>query len=466
MWQVIAQTISAHVVMLADTGLIDEDARSTLLNAIENVSGGEPPEVPVAALVTHFDDRLDVQTPAGVSGTARVGRGTSDVVATAIRLFLREKLLTLGDALDTTRRTALALASAHTTTLMPAYIGGQPAQPTNLGHFLGGLIGPFGRVAARLPVVYAEVNRSPLGSGEFASSGMAVDRERAAELLGFDGLIVNTFDAVTTVDHVSAVAELVAGVAATVHRFVTEILFWLRTDPSGFSLAETWTSLVPNLPQVRIPTRLEALVASTVEVGKDLAALRAAERDLPYGPVAWNIDPLVAYIDSAIAQSILHLSEMAELLSGGLVANRAYLANRAGRSHTTTSDLADFLMIEEQLDPGTAQSIAARTTARIIADGVETSGITPEMIDAAALMVIGREVKVEFEAISRYLAPRRFLERRSATGSPSPVSTRAYLDQELFRLGTDERWRTGVRERNTAVENFLNRAIEQAHTHY
>jgi hypothetical protein len=58
------------------------------------------------------------------------------------------------------------------------------------------------------------------------------------------------------------------------------------------------------------------------------------------------------------------------------------------------------------------------------------------MVDSAALMVIGREVKVEFERLGRYLAPRRFLERRIASGTPASESLRAYLDGERQALET------------------------------
>jgi hypothetical protein len=55
-------------------------------------------------------------------------------------------------------------------------------------------------------------------------------------------------------------------------------------------------------------------------------------------------------------------------------------------------------------------------------------------------MVIGRELAVEFEAISRYLAPRRFLERRTSTGTPAPARTREYLGREEQLLGSHDAW--------------------------
>jgi argininosuccinate lyase len=461
-WQSLGQTVSAHVVMLFDVGLIDADTSSVLLGAIERVSAADAPDSTLAGLVAAFDDRLDAQTPAGVAGTARVGRGTADTLATALRLLLREQVLALGDALDDTRRAALDLAANHVTTLMPAYLGPRPAQPTNFAHFLGGLIGPLGRIAARLPGVYAEVNRSPLGAASLAATGMPIERERTAELLGFDGLLANTFDAVAAFDHVLAAGDLAADAAIAVRRLLVELLTWLRTEPDSFLLADDWTIEVPELPQLRVPTQLEALRARADGVEEETRALRQVACDLEYGPIAWTADQLYVHLDAAVDRGIAVLSDTSHLLATGLDVNRAYLANRAGRNHTTAGDLADFLMIEEQLDPGTAQTIAARTIARIIAEGKEVSGITPEIIDGAALLVIGRELKVEFETISRYLAPRRFLERRTATGAPSPTSTRAGIDQDRIRLGTDERWRAGARERLVAAERSLRQSIDDA----
>ncbi|HEY7030816.1 MAG TPA: hypothetical protein VH482_05795, partial [Thermomicrobiales bacterium] len=275
-----------------------------------------------------------------------------------------------------------------------------------------------------------------------------------------DGLVVNTFDAVSAIDDLVACADLAADVATAVRRLLVELLFWLRTEPGSFFLADAWTGATSDMPQLRLPVRLNALVGRARRVESGARAVRVAAADLGYEPIAWAIDDAWAHLEATLVDGDDVLGETATLLANDLEVNRAYLANRAGRGHTTSSDLADFLMIEEQLDPGTATAIASRTIAQIIADGIEVSGITPEIIDSAALLIIGRELKVEFETISRYLAPRRFLERRTATGAPSPSATRAYLDQELLRLATDRRWRAGARERLAAAP--LGQAVDEA----
>ena len=158
------------------------------------------------------------------------------------------------------------------------------------------------------------------------------------------------------------------------------------------------------------------------------------------------------------------VTETIDLLTTGLEINRAYLANVAGKGHTTTSDLSIFLMETEGIDPVSAANIAALTVNRAIADEIEASGINTQMIDAAALMVIGRELAVEFEAISRYLAPRRFLERRTSTGTPSPARTREYLGREEALLTAHDAWLAALERRIETADGERARLVAEALT--
>jgi hypothetical protein len=66
--------------------------------------------------------------------------------------------------------------------------------------------------------------------------------------------------------------------------------------------------------------------------------------------------------------------------------------------------------------------------------GLEIAAIDREMVDSAGLLVLGRQIGIEFETLSKYLAPRRFLENRTAEGAPAPNSTRKWLKDETVRL--------------------------------
>jgi argininosuccinate lyase len=159
---------------------------------------------------------------------------------------------------------------------------------------------------------------------------------------------------------------------------------------------------------------------------------------IPFGPRGDAGDSLAQSSARALQEATRVCQSFAMLISGPLDFNRAWLARNAGRSLMTTGDLAAFLVAEEGLPLVAARDIAALVTERARDEGLEASGITPGLIDAAAMFVVGRELGVEIERLGAYLAPRRFIEKRSGQGGPAPVAVRELLDIESQRVTRDQ----------------------------
>lgn len=461
-WRAASRVVAAHIVMLRDVAVLDEPVAAVLLTALDGVGRGAPAaETELSELVRAVDERLDSLAPVAASGAAAVGRGSAEVVAAIARLLLRGDLLRLAGAANGARRALLELAGEHVFTLMPAYAGGQPVQPTSFAHFLGGVIGPLARAVAQVRAGYLTVNQSPLGAGWLAATGLPIDRGRSADLLGFEGLVVNTLDAVAAVDYLVGAAEAGAAIAAPLARFERELLAWVRSEPTALRLDERWLAPVEaGLPQFRPAAGIERLVQRTSQLAGDGETTRRLLEQAPYGPATATLDVTVSGVRRTL-EGAAELATAAAELAGGLEINRAYLANRAGRDHTTTSELADFLMAEEGIDPGSARNISLMTVRQAMGQGIEASGITPAMIDGNALLVIGRELGVEIETLGRALAPRRFLEKRVVPGGPAPDATRDYLDLERAKLLADDRWVTETSAHLARVEAALDQLVTE-----
>jgi argininosuccinate lyase len=198
------------------------------------------------------------------------------------------------------------------------------------------------------------------------------------------------------------------------------------------------------IPQWSGPFGLVRLNQDLEHVAFQAHVLAHEAASVPYGPQLASLGRIAYGLDAISDEATDLLAQVAHFLEEGLVVNAAYFSNRAGRSFSTSSDLADFLIIEERLTPADAEQIASLTISRARDQGLEAAGITPDLIDGAALMVIGRELKVEFETISRYLAPRRFVERRTVLGAPSPEAMRTFVshrrqDHNDRNAGIDQR---------------------------
>jgi argininosuccinate lyase len=189
-------------------------------------------------------------------------------------------------------------------------------------------------------------------------------------------------------------------------------------------------------------------------VENDAETAQHLANDIPYGPVGAATDDALALLGESLERAAALHQAFRSLIIESIEINRAWLARNAGRSLITAADLADLLMAEEGLDPAAARNIAAQVANRALAEGLEASAITPEMIDAAALFTVGRELGIEIERLGAYLAPRRFIEKRTLLGGPAPTAIRDHLAQERTRLDEDFRWLEAKRRRIAlAAEN-------------
>ena len=108
---------------------------------------------------------------------------------------LRLEMLDFADALDQVRARLITIAQAHTAACVPAYTNGVQAMPISYGHYLMAFADSFARDSASIREAYARIHLSPMGTAVLANSSWSINRERLAQLLGFDGLIVNSLDA-------------------------------------------------------------------------------------------------------------------------------------------------------------------------------------------------------------------------------------------------------------------------------
>lgn len=463
----VASVQAAHVLLLQREGVFDEAAANAMLRAIDTVqSGAVSSDTSVSGMVATLDDRVNAAIPGDISGAAALGRTRAETTATALRMLWRSRAAQTASETLKLQTALLELATAHTVTVMGAFADRKAAAPTTLGHFLGGAIGALQTTWHRLPQAIDSIDRSPLGAGMLVGEVFGGDRDQGAALLGFAGPIQNTLDAAGSVEDIVALVEATAAQSAAVRRFVTELLTWIRTDPTSFFIDERWESTPePAHPAHALSHRLEQLNLAAYQAELNARVAIDLLRAQPYGPVGVAWDAIAPAVNRALAECSQVVTVATSAVREALIINRAYLANRAGRLYTTASDLAAFLMEDQQVNPAAAQRMAGLAVARLKEANLEAAQITPDIIDAAAVMVIGQELKVEMETLGRYIAPRRYIERRDVLGSPKSDRTRAWLagveawiaESAAEIIARTQRW-------DTALAAIHHEVVESANT--
>ncbi|MFB6361907.1 MAG: argininosuccinate lyase, partial [Halobacteriales archaeon] len=241
----------AHVVMLAEQDIIDPDDASAILDALNVISSGAYELLPDGEDV-HAAIESRVIDIAGEAGERmHTARSRNDEVAACLRIRLREDLLASIEATLDLRDTLADAAEDHRETLLPGYTHLQPAQPTTVAHWLLSYESALRRDTARLLDAYDRTNRSPLGAAAFAGTPFPIDRRLTANLLGFDGLVENSMDAVSARDFLFEAVGALTGLALTLSGLAGDLIHFANR---GFvELDDDYASTSSIMPQKKNP---------------------------------------------------------------------------------------------------------------------------------------------------------------------------------------------------------------------
>ncbi len=416
----------AHVVMLAEQGIIDSDEAATILDALDGVEEAGFDALPDGEDVHEAIETAVVERVGPVGGKMHTARSRNDEVATCIRCRLREDLL---DALDAVLalRTALAeVAEAEAETVMPGYTHLQPAQPTTVAHWALSYEGTLARDTGRLLDAFDRTNESPLGAAAFAGTTFDVDRERTADLLGFDGIVTNSMDASASRDFLLETVAALSSVAVTCSGLAEDVVLFANR---GFvELHDDYSSTSSIMPQKKNPDTLELVratagdaVGAYTSLATTLTGLpRAYNRDLQRAtPHAWDaVDDVTDAVEVA-AGAVATAEWPAEELEAA-----------AGDGFSTATGVADALA---------AAGMPFRTAHEIVALASE-QGADLDAVDAAAREVTGKPLSelADPEVVAAALDPVTNVAQRDSTGGPAPDAVRDALDDVQAELAADE----------------------------
>ena len=435
---------TAHTIMLAETGILRRDQATPLLAAIAQVRAEGADrftyQPPTEDLFFAVEGRLVELTGPAIGGNLQLARSRNDLAAGMGRMLLRELLLGVERDVLTLRATLIRLARVHAGALMPGLTHTQPAQPTTLGHFLLGAVGPLERDSARLRAARSRVNQSPFGVAAFTTTGFPIDRDRTARLLAFDGIIENGYDAVGAGDHLLESTQALTTLIAGLSRLVYDLLVWARQDTAILRIDDEFIQISSIMPQKRNPVVLEHIRIRMGWVFGDTSTVATILHSAPLGDTNDVEDP--AFVPTVRAfratEAVVRLLDAA-LSTATFDTDR--LAARAGQGNTTATALADALVHEHGL--------AFRTAHHIVARLVRSGGpIDAAAVNAVAMAETGHDWSVTDDWVRGILDPAVFVAARTIPGGPAPTAMEAALVAAESLLDAD---RTAIERAEGAI---------------
>jgi argininosuccinate lyase len=424
----------AHVIMLHKQQIIgDETVRPLLKALLELYEAG----VPEQAFSVEFEDiHAGIESflveAAGeeIGGRLHIGRSRNDEVAACLRIRVREDIIKQLAILCRLRETLVAMAEEHTGTIMPGFTHFQHAQPTRLAHHFMAYEQAFSRDFHRLSETLYRVNQSPLGSAAFASTGFPVNREYTAKLLGFDGILENTMDAVASRDFALEVLGNLAIMMLNTSRLCEELILWSSHFIRFVSLDDAFCSTSSIMPQKKNPDSAEIMRAKAGSVTGAYVAAAAIMKALP---MSYNRDlqELTPHLIRATHDAKQSTGLLNEMLASATF-NPDKMREEAGKGYSTATDLADMLVRRYDLP--------FRTAHTIVAMAVRKGNLDLSTIDAASTEVLGSPLSskgLTDADIADALDIEKSLEQKKSAGSPSLVSLRAAISDRKKSIRAD-----------------------------
>lgn len=257
-----AEGSAAHARMLGESGMLPEGEAKALVKALHDLRGeAERGELSISAEEEDGHTALEAALTKRLGATGRrihLARSRNDQVQTALRLFMRARVLDLGDALAQCATAFLEFARQHEGIPLPGYTHMRRAMPSSWGMWSAAFVEGLLEELEQLPALWARLDRCPLGAAAGFGSPVALDRERSAELLGFSRVQRSPIDVMNGRGrHEQALATWITSAAGALEKAIWDLLLW-TTEEFGFvRLPDAFTTGSSLMPQKRNPDVLE-----------------------------------------------------------------------------------------------------------------------------------------------------------------------------------------------------------------
>ncbi len=376
-------------------------------------------------------------------GLVRLGLSRNDLDMTVYKMHGRRLLLRLGEACARLRALLLDQAEANLETVLIAHTHHKPGQPTTVAHYLGAVEDQLTRDVARVREAFGRLNTCPLGAAALAGTSHPLDRERTAAALGFDGPVLNTYDAVASADWVFDLAAVGQSLALGLGRFVGDLIAWASLDI--YRLDDGLVQGSSIMPQKRNPVSLEHARTRLSRASGSAGTVSFSLHNIPFA----DLNDFGPDIQGGLMAQHRQLMGALDLVAACLESGRfdhGALALLARATDTTATELADVLVRDAGLDFPSAHQVVASLLRRLGGEGRLLADAAPADLQAAGGPRLGES------QLADALDPAAFVARRDGVGMPAPSRMAESLTRARRRL---ERDAADLASRQQAIEGAI-----------
>lgn len=448
-------THKAWTLMLAEQGIMGrEDAlsvyRGLLKLEVEGDAGLGEYQPHLEDLYMHVERYLAAVAGADVVGQINYGRTRPEPFN---RLVGREKLLGLLDASLQFYGQILSKAQEYSGVLMPGYTHMQQAQPMTVCHYLLAVADLTERALEALALCYRHMNLNPLGCGALAGTRKTIDRKRISELMGFDGLIENSYDAASSADHFSRAAAAAAGLMASLSRVAQDFNLWSTEEYKIAHVGDQFAATSSMMPQKRNAVCWEFIRARASSVTGMCMEVFATIQSTFFADVCDTCIEVAAPTWRAIDTA----AQMVHLLGDAIASVRfdeQRMEQMVRKGFSTISELAEAVQKKSGLPYRIVHRLCGQVVSRMIEQDKTSEDISARDLEEVAAAMGLEAIGLRDDEVRRAVDPQEFVRSRDGIGGTAPAEGRRMLRERhkrLKRLREEQQRRRAALDRAASV---------------
>ena len=414
----------AHATMLTAQGILTEDELALIKKGLSQVMS-EMDAGTFEWVASDEDIHMAVEKRlTEIIGDAgkkvHTGRSRNDQVAVDFRRYVLRKNKDIKNLIIDLEKVLLKIAAKHTETLLPGMTHLQHAQPINFGFHMLAYVSMFKRDIERFESSFERNNISPLGCAALAGTPHNVDRNKTAELLGFDSVSINCLDTVSDRDFALEILFNISTMMMHISRLSEELIIWSSAEFGFVTLSDAYSTGSSIMPQKKNPDVPELLRGKTGRVYGALVGLLTVMKGLP---LAYNKDTQEDKegVFDAVKTAEISLEILREAMDTMAVnVDKMEAACKIG--HLSATDLADYLVSECDVPFREAHFITGKAVGKS-----EELGCDLSELPLSELQAIDGRIKEDVIAL---LGLRSSMDARTSQGGTSTKTTKEQI--ELF----------------------------------
>lgn len=281
----------AHVTMLGEQGIVTMEEKEQIIAGLEKINE----KITNGEIVFNLDDE-DIHMGIEARLIAEIGdvgkklhtaRSRNDQCQVDGRMYLRKEIEEILQRLYYLESVILEKAEKYADSITVGFTHIQHAQPITVGFIFMAYFQMFRRDIERLKDTADRMNLCPLGACALAGTTLPTNRQRTAELLGFDAPTENAMDSVSDRDY--SIEFLSDASISMMHlsRWAEEFVWWNSQEFSYISIDDSYCTGSSIMPQKKNPDMAELLRGKVGRVYGDLMQMLTVMKGTP---LAYNKD--------------------------------------------------------------------------------------------------------------------------------------------------------------------------------